>query len=107
MFHLPEFLLTGDRKVYIEVDVSDLDDAITKFLRSKNYSEKNFNKFGYESVAVNCWCNNQSHNFNVEPIMPSAADLEDIDMLCTYEILNWMCFENEIEAADYLVRCSW
>ena len=101
---MSDFLLTGTRKVVNEVALNKLDRAITTFLKSKNYSEKNFDKYGYESVAENEWSNDQSHTFYVTPEVPID---NDIGRMSTRTILNWMCAENLMEQGDYLVDVSW
>jgi hypothetical protein len=102
-----KYLLEGTRKVVVKVDVRDVDDAITKFLKSKGYGDKNFVKYGYECIAVNEWSNYQSHTFNVEPEMPDDEDKNDPKNLGTGEILNWMCAEGRVEAGEYLIDIFW
>ena len=104
---MSKYLITGDRKVFVDIDYNDLDKGITKFLKLKKYSEKNFNKYGYQSVAKNEWANYQSHTYEVEAEMPTSDELEDIDGLGTGEILNWMCADAKIEPGNYIVNISW
>jgi len=102
-----KYVLTGQEKTVIEVDVREVDTAITDFLRSKNYSDKNlyFHKYGYECIAENEWSNYQSHAFTVTPETPE--DPADIEGLSTGEILNWMCAEGLIKQGEYLVDVFW
>lgn len=100
-------MLQGTQKTVIKVDYHDLDTAITSFLKEKGYSEKNFNKHGYECVAENEWCNYQSHCFTVAPNMPTPEELEDLGGLGTGELLDYMCAEGKIEAGEYLIEVFW
>lgn len=100
-------MLNGIKKTIIEINYNDLDTAITSFLKEKGYSEKNFNKYGYECIAENEWCNYQSHSFDVAPNMPTPEELEDLGSLSTGELLDFMCAEGKIEAGEYLVEISW
>ena len=104
---MSEYLIIGDRKVFIEIDYNDLDKGITNFLKSKEYSNKDFMKYGYESISKNEWANYQSHTYDVEAEMPTSDELEDIEGLGTGEILNWMCAEGKIEPGNYIVNISW
>ncbi len=101
------YLLTGTRKVVIEVDYNDLDEAVTTFLKLKNFSDRNFDKHGYECIAVNEWSNYQSHTFTVSPNIPDDDEKNDIGGMGTGEILDWMCAENLVEAGEYLVNVCW
>lgn len=96
-------MLEGTKKTVVEIEVYDLDKEITEFLKSKGYQEKNFVKYGYESVAENEWCNYQHHTFTVEPEPHSLGEGD----LSTGEILDWMCAEGQIEAGKYLVSVFW
>ena len=100
---MPEYLLKGTRKVLIEIDVFDLDDAITKFIKSKYYSDKNFDRHGYESIAENEWCNDESHTFTVQP----EVSTKELDDMSTRDLLNVMCAEGLVEPGEYLVEISW
>lgn len=102
-------MLKGTKKSVNEISVRDLDDAITEFLKSKNYSEKNFDEYGYEAIAENEWSNYQQHSFTVAPI---STDIKSFNYIggrlpSTDEMLDWMCAEGQIEAGEYLVDCSW
>lgn len=94
-------------KTIKEIDYYDLDNIITEFLKSKKYSDKNFDKNGYECIAENEWSNYQSHSFDIEPELPDEEDQKNIRYLGTGEILNWMCFDGIIEPGEYLVNISW
>jgi len=94
-------------KTINKLDYNDLDKEITAFLKSKNYSEKNFDKYDYECVAENEWGNYQSHSFDVEPEDPDQDEKQDIKGLGTGEILNWMCFDKIIPPGEYLVDVFW
>lgn len=89
-----------------KVEVRDLDDAITEFLKSKSFTDSNFLEFGYESAAENEWSNYEEHSFEVEPVFPSDFNTQILD-LSTARILNWMCAEKQLESGNYLVSYSW
>lgn len=101
-------LLVGKKTTCFQVDVEDVDKAITKFLKLKKYREKNFNKHGYKCTDQNEWYSNQSYTFSVFPY-PSAhivpVYLTDIDDLCTDDILCWMCTEGYCAKGDYCINC--
>ncbi len=102
-------MLNGTVKTVREVEVRDLDDTITEFLKSKGIQNKNFDKYGYESIAENEWGNYQQHSFTVEPKALDPEDLADLQLHLpsTSELLNWMCLEGQLAAGEYLVDCSW
>ena len=103
-------MLEVTKNVVFEVDYVDLDEAITTFLRSKSFTNKNFDKHGYECVAENEWCNDQSHTFNVSAALPDKYELEKLannQEPYTCAILDWMCADGLIEAGEYLVNVSW
>lgn len=100
-------MLTRTKTSVTKIDYYDLDECITSFLKEKGYSEKNFNKYGYQCIAENEWCNYQSHSFTVKPKMPTSADLEDLGGLSTGELLDYMCAEGNVEAGEYLVEIFW
>ena len=103
-------MITVTKKVVFEVDYNDLDEAITDFLKSKSFTNRNFEKYGYESIAENEWSNDCQHSFIVQPELPDEYDqkrLNDNDAPCTGTLLNWMCADGLIEAGEYLVTVSW
>lgn len=95
------------QKTVKEICYSDLDLSITEFLKSKGYSDKNFDKYGYECIAENEWGNYQSHSFDVEPELPDEEDQRDVTWLGTGGILNWMCFDGILEKGEYLINVCW
>ena len=103
-------MFKGTQKQVTEIEVRDLDDAITEFLKSKGFTNKNFDKYGYEAIAENCWNNYEEHSFDVSPSLPDDYDLERMgrnEAPDTSTLLDWMCADGLIEAGEYLVDCSW
>ena len=98
-----KFFADATRSVVISISARELDEAITEFLKLKGFSDKNFDKYGYECIAENKWGNDQEHSFDVEP----KVTCKELDDLSTLDILNLMCSEGYIEAGEYLVDCSW
>ncbi len=99
------------KKTVIEINYGDLDELITDFLKSKGFSEKNFDKYGYECVAENEWGNDQSHSFTVSGEIGSYTqkkiDEKDYGSLSTYDLLDWICAEKGIDPGEYLVDVCW
>ncbi len=95
-------------KTVREIIVSDLDEEITKFLKSQDI---NTGKYGYESIAENEWCNYQYHTFTVDgKVSEYDSDMiknKELKELSTDTILQWMCMEGKIEAGEYLVSVNW
>jgi hypothetical protein len=103
-------MLSVTKKVVFEVDYNDVDKAITDFLKSKGFHGTNFDKFGYELVAVNEWCNDEEHSINVTMELPKgiyAQRVADGKIPDTRTILNWMCADGLIESGEYLISVSW
>lgn len=107
-------MFQGEKKTVIEINYNDLDKAITEFLKSKGYSRKNFDKYGYECVAENEWGNYQAHTFTIGKYDWAIPDEDDRNnmlkgehVLSTDEILEWMCAEKLIEPGEYLVEVFW
>lgn len=103
-------MLNTTTKTVKEVDYNDLDKAITDFLKSKNFTNKNFDKYGYECIAENEWSNYQSHSFPVEPELPDKFELKELkegELPSTSCLLNWMCADGLIEKGEYLVDIFW
>jgi hypothetical protein len=103
-------MLTVTKKVVLEVDYIDLDEAITTFLKSKSFTNKDFDKFGYESTAENEWNNDCQHSFEVYAELPDVYDQEKLsanEEPSTNALLNWMCADGLIEPGEYLVNVSW
>lgn len=98
-------------KTIIEVNYNDLDEAITKFLKSKGFSDKNFDQCGYESAVENEWSNDQSHSFAVDGKIYSyqqeQVDRKKWGKLSTRTLLNLMFNEGLIESGEYIVDVSW
>lgn len=91
----------------IEVDYSDLDEQVTKFLTSK---EIDCGKSGYECVAEQEWSNDESHSFDVDGKVDKGS-LKEIQkgefgwQLRT--ILNWMASEGVVPKGTYKVDICW
>jgi hypothetical protein len=99
--------LGGDRKVLIEVDYNDLDEAINIFLKSKGVDKE------FEFVCDHELSNDVSKTFNVSNKTGSFTEKQESDIISGRfgwrggDILDWMCREGLIEPGEYLVDVSW
>ncbi len=103
-------MLDVTKRVVLEVDYNDLDEAITTFLKSKSFTNNNFEKYGYESVAENEWTNDCQHSFGVSARLPDESTLKRLNENrepSTGALLDWMCADGLIEPGEYLVTVSW
>ena len=92
-------------KTIFEVNFYELDRAITEFLKSKGFSSKNFDKYGYLSVAENQWDIYESHTFNIDGEIEITG--RPFETLRTWQILQLMCKDNLIPKGEYLVKVGW
>ena len=88
-------------KTVIEVDYSELDREVIKFLKSKNLSTD------FNCVAEEEWSNDSEHSFTIEKEQPEDYDREEMETgsysFMVGTILNWMCAEGVLPAGEYLV----
>jgi len=107
-----DFLHT--KSTVTKVTDATLDDIITNFLLTKinlilNARQKNrgdYDGWEYKSRCMNDWDSvGETYYFEVITKSPNQIkNTDDIEMLNTSEILNWMCSEGVIDDGDYLVK---
>ena len=92
-------------KTIIEIEYSELDKEIKKFLKSKKLSTN------FDCVAEEEWSNDSKYSFTVEKEKPEKYDMEKMKegnySFKVRTILNWMCAEGVISASEYLITVFW
>jgi hypothetical protein len=101
-------MLKTRKVVRLEVDFSDLQYEINKFLR-KEFGK---NAHDYDIVAEEEWYNNTAYDYTVKEQNLNETNYNeykagDYGRGSTHYILNWMCFQGVIKPGKYLVHCRW
>jgi hypothetical protein len=95
-------------KTIIEVEYSELDKEIAKFLKRKNLL---VDKNGFNCVVEEEWSNDSEHSFAVEKEQPEDYNMKEIKEgnyhFKVGTILNWMCADGIISSGEYLVTVCW
>ncbi len=94
------------------IDWHVIDELVYDFY---GHSDDKFKLPHFEMVGNGSWCNDSSHQFNVEPKVDSYAkkDAEKFRKdgkprgLCNAEVMNILCEDGWLEPGNYLVEVCW